>query len=364
MNIVISHEIEEVMQAEHYRPVISVIVPLMAKINLNTELAHTLKIAADKVEQELINNYPADTCKLIMHKLNSVVGNLVVNTHKQGIVIYVSPVFEKVLYLDIPVEEKIIVGDSFEIRDLVYNNKQLHKYLLLVLSGKESKVYLGNSELKRLESGMTESVYAYVNNAPERVANFSDMSDRRETLMDKFLLNIDNGLNKILNTHQLPLVVLGAERILGHFRKLTKHGAAIIGYVHGNYEEATLPQLREIAQAHLVEWDERKQLLLLKKLEGAAGEHKLASGIKEVWRDAVNQKGRLLAVEKDYYYAARHGAAGDIIEELAEPHNELSYISDAVDNIIEKVLQNGGDVEFVDHDVLKDYDRIALIRYY
>jgi hypothetical protein len=41
-----------------------------------------------------------------------------------------------------------------------------------------------------------------------------------------------------------------------------------------------------------------------------------------------------------------------------------SYIKDAVDDIIEKMLEYGGDVEFVDEGVLKDYDHIALIKYY
>jgi len=61
---------------------------------------------------------------------------------------------------------------------------------------------------------------------------------------------------------------------------------------------------------------------------------------------------------------ARRGASEGIIEELVEPYNGFFYIKDAVDDIIEKVLENGGDIEFVDQDVLRDYGHIALIRYY
>ena len=100
-------------------------------------------MAADKVEQELLENYPDEMGFLVMHKLRAIIKNLNFNTHKKSIAIYVSPVFEKVLYLDIAVEEKIIIDESFEIRDLVYSKKQLHKYLVLLLSGKESRMYLG-----------------------------------------------------------------------------------------------------------------------------------------------------------------------------------------------------------------------------
>ena len=78
----------------------------------------------------------------------------------------------------------------------------------------------------------------------------------------------------------------------------------------------------------------------------------------------MQRKGRLLIVEKNYVYAALHGNHEDIIYKAGEPNNEFSYIRDAVDEIIEKVLENGGDVEFVDKDILKDYRQIALVLFY
>ena len=188
MNPIVTQEIKEVMEAVHYRPAVSVIMPFEPKMSLKTELAHSLKTAADKVEQELLQNYPGELGELVMHKLRAIIKDLNFNTHKKSIAIYVSPVFEKVLYLDISVEEKIIVDESFEIRDLVYSKKQLHKYLVLLLSNKVSRIYLGNTAtFVRIVSDTPESISAYVNEVPERVANFSDKSDRKEIMMDKFL---------------------------------------------------------------------------------------------------------------------------------------------------------------------------------
>ncbi len=365
MNPVVTPEIREVMEAVHYRPAVSVIMPFEPKMNLQVKLTHSLKTAADKVELELQKNYPDEMSSIVMHKLRAIIKDLDFNTTKKSIAIYVSPVFEKVLYLDIAVEEKIIIDESFEIRDLVYSKKQMHKYLVLLLSGKESRMYLGNSKsFVRIISDAPESVYAYMNDAPERVANFSDKADRKEIVMEKFLHHIDKALDIILNSYQLPLFVLGTERIMGHFKNLTKHSGAVIQYVQGNYEEATVQELKEILDPYIADWKKVRQKDLLNQLEEAAGKKKLAIGMRDVWHEAMNRKGRLLIVEKNYMYAAEHGGSGNVIYKASEPYSRFSYIKDAVDDIMVKVLENGGDVEFVDEGTLKEYNHIALIQYY
>lgn len=69
-------------------------------------------------------------------------------------------------------------------------------------------------------------------------------------------------------------------------------------------------------------------------------------------------------VEKNFIYPAQHGADANVIYKRDEINNNAFYIKDAVDDVIEKVLSSGGDVEFVDEGVLKDYNKIALIEYY
>lgn len=365
MNPIITPEIQEVMKAVHYRPAVSIIMPFETKINMKNGLIHSLKIAADKVEKELEQSYPAEISLLVMQKLRQVISNLTVDVLKKSIAIYVSPVFEKIIYLDMAVEEKIIIDESFEIRDLIYCKKQLHKFLVLLVSGKECRMYLGNTNhFIRIVTGIPESIAAYENDTPERVANFSDSADQKKIIIDQFLHHIDKTLESILKTNHLPLFVLGAERILGHFKKLTKHNGAVSKYIHGNYEEATFPELKKILTPHIADWKEEKQRELLNKLEEASGKKQLATGINDVWREAMNHKGRLLLVEKNYMVAARHGSQEAVIYKEETFGNTSLYIKDAVDDVIEKVLENGGDVEFVEEGLLKAYQQIALVQYY
>ena len=365
MNKVITPEIRDVIEAVHYRPAVSLIMPFETRISLKKELSHALKTAADKVEKQLMDLYPQDISMAVMTKLRGIIKDLKFESDKKSIAIFVSPIFQKVIYLDIPVEEKIIIDESFEIRDLLYSSKQMHKYLVLLLSAKESRMYLGNSEtFIRIVSDIPESAYAYVNDAPEKVENFSDMSARKEILMEKFLHHVDIGLDSLLKMYDLPLFVLGTERILGHFKSLSRHAELVIEYVHGNFEETGLSKLKEIMKTHVLDWQKKKQSELLSTLTNAAGRDELVYGMNNVWAEVMDHKGRVLIVEKNYIYPAKHGSSKQEISQEEPAGDKVATIKDAVDDVIEALLKDGGDVEFVDKDVLKDYDRIALVKNY
>src|SRR5690242_3031048 len=140
-----SSQVLDVLESIHYRPCISIIMPFEPKMNAKAEISQRLKSAVDKVEKNVKEEYPEDLGNLVILKLRNIIRNLNFSTFKKSVAIYVSPVFEKVLYLDIPVQEKIIVDGSFEIRDLLYSKKEMQQYLVLVLSGKFSKVYVGSA---------------------------------------------------------------------------------------------------------------------------------------------------------------------------------------------------------------------------
>lgn len=125
MNTLLTPEIRQVIGALHYRPSVSIMIPFEPKTNSKTELILSLKLIAESAEKELLENYPVEVCAVITEKLRKIIRNLSFNTNKKSIAIYVSLVFEKVIYLDTTVNEKITIDDSFEIRDLVYNKNKL-----------------------------------------------------------------------------------------------------------------------------------------------------------------------------------------------------------------------------------------------
>ncbi len=361
----LSKEEQEVIGAVRYQPEVSIILPFEPVLSLKNELQHQLKIAVGKVESQLLANYPIEKAMPVVIRLKNLTRNLNFNTRKKGLAIFVSPIIEKVFYLDIPVNEKIVIGESFEIRDLVYCKKQLIQYLVLQLSGESSKMYLGNcSKFILIKSNLPQNIHAYERDMPEKVGNFSDQDKHKEVLLDNFLHHLDQGLTLILKAYPLPVFVMGPEKVLGHFKKITKNEKSLVQFIHGNYLEASETEIREVMKSYLNDWREIKERASLLQLEQAMSENKLEFGIKQVWKKATHKNCRLLLVEKDFVYPAHQGSQPDSIYKEDLSLDNPFYIKDAVDDIIEKVLAAGGDVEFVNNEALKDYGHIALIRFY
>lgn len=362
MDILIAPKIHEVTESVNFLPAVSIIMPFDPKMKSKALLNNSLKMATSKVEWELHENYEGDMAELLIEKLKAILSNLNFSTHTISIAIYVSPVFEKVLYLNIPVEENVVVDESFEIRNLVYSKKELRKYVVLLLSNKECRIYLGHPEkFIKVLSNTPKSAYTYLNKTCVGSVNYSEVPEQRELIVE-YLRYTDNVLDIMLNAYPDPLFVLGNENVLEHFKKLTKHSSAIIEYVEGNFEEFNVQQLKEIMALYVADWQKVKQKKLLNKLKEAAVKRKLVVGMRDVCLDAMTGKSRLLVVEKNYRYATNQESTNNLTRTTVKGYNRFSYIKNPLDKVIEKVLEKGGEVEFVDKGILNGYDRIALIK--
>lgn len=346
-------------------PAISIILPFEPKMSLENEIQYKLKLVQQRIERELLKAYSAETALPVLNKLQKIVRELNFNTHKKSIAVFVSPHVERVYYLDVHVDEKIVVDDSFEIRDLVYCKKQSIQYLLLQLSGRSSQIYRGeSSHVKLIKTNIPSHVKDYERDMPEQVTHYSDQKKNKEILLDRFLDHMDEELSQVLVAYPLPLFVMGSKRVVGHFNKLTKHSRNIVLNIYGNFEKQTETELFKILGPHISNWKKIKQLSRLQEIERARDNKRLSVGMEQVWQAATHKNAELLLVEKDFMLPPGETKAfNDMFNNYSRPDAPF-YIRDLVDDVMEKVLNNGGDVEFVENGALENFEHIALIRHF
>jgi hypothetical protein len=323
------------------KPNVSITSPFEPIMLPKKELENKLKQITERAESNLVKNYPAEKALTVALKLRQIISDLNYNVHKKSIAIFISPVVEKVYYLNIPLKEKIIIDEAFEIKDLIKCKKERIEFLILLLHDETSKMYLGTPEkLTLIKSNLMEN-------------SLPDLIEPKEKLVEDFLFSLDEGLSLILKGYDLPIFVMGPKIILNRFDKITCNKEKVVVFIPGSFNDDEHHIILKELKPYIQKWEKIKQQKILQEIERAEKEHKLLNGIDDVCSYATFKNNKLLVIEKDFSHP--------LLQDTMQTDNPF-YIKDTVDNVIEKVLQNDGDAEFVANDLLHNYGRIALIQ--
>ena len=365
MNIFTSTPEREVIATVQYVPAVSIIMPFTPVITLKRNLEYYLKNVMSKVEALLTTHYTAEKAIPVIIKLKSLLSNLNYNTTQKSIAVFVSPVVEKIYYLGVEMEEKIVIDPSFKTSELVYCKKEKKEYLILLLSDNFSNMYVSsNAQLKLIKSNTSADVQPCTNRITDQKDDFFILKTEEEIIANKFLYQMDHGLSIILKTYQLPVFVMGKKELLERFKKITANDGNIMQFIYGDYDEYSALELQCETETVLPCWEKLKEKYLLKQIENAKAQSKLKTGVQDTLKAVMNNKGRLLVVEKEmlnYSHVPKTYAAFFKLDYVC---NQVFFIKDEIDDIIRKVFEFGGNVEFVDDGLLKNYDHIALVENY
>jgi hypothetical protein len=360
MNIFTSTPEREVIATVQYLPAVSIVIPFTPVITLKENLEYYLKNVMSKVEAMLVAHYTAEKAIPVIIKLKNLLSNLNYNTTQKSVAVFVSPVVEKVYYFEVEMDEKIVIDPSFKTSDLVYCKKEKKEYLILLLSDRFSTMYVSsNTQLKLIKSNTL--INGDKNNAPSKTGLLSDLDNYEESVTNNFLLQMDNGLSMILRSYPLPVFVMGKKDLLADFKKITKNDQSIIQFITGNYDEFSGLELQCETETVVLCWEHLKQKHLLKQVEIAKTQNKLKAGVQQILEAPLYDKGKLLVVEKALTDHTGLLKPYQPVFKVDYINNEVFFIKDEVDDIIKRVFESGGDVEFVDNELLKNYGHIALI---
>ena len=336
-------------------PSVLIILPFEPKMSAKSVLQAKFKKAVETVEQELAKQYPAFITSLLIKKLKMLIGSLEYTTHKKSIALHLCGDNEKVMYLDIDVQEKIIVNESFKIRDIVVHKLRQPQCLLLALSKNKANLYLCSKDQCKLLVVNTNDA-----GSAAFLGKFYGQIEKEIGLVT-FIQHIDNGLRIILEAYSLPLFLCGNKKNIVHFKQLSIMANRVVEWLSTEVEESNETALKILIQPYLQDWQKIKERDLLLQADRAMNDMKCVAGIKAVYKAATEKRGKMLIVENDFVFPAFIGEQGIVnADERAVLHNSC-YIKDAVDDIIEKVLTNGGDVELVSKGLLENHGRILLI---
>ena len=178
----------------------------------------------------------------------------------------------------------------------------------------------------------------------------------------QFFQSVDQALAAIQKHDRLPVIVVGVDRYLAFYQEITKDSDSIIGLVAGSHDKTSPSELGKLAWPVFKAGSTLKRTRALVRLKEAVSANRHASGIDQVWRAAYDKHCQILLVETDFEYPADLSPEGDRL--LPYTGRGAAALDDAVDEVIEKVLAEGGEVFFYEPGMLDLHQQIAAVLRY
>lgn len=240
---------------------------------------HRLKVLLQETYQRLGQVEDEQALELIKNKLDTIAQNMQFEDTVKSMGIFVSPQHEEVMPLPFAVDSNIFIGDNFQIRELVQMRNRLQEYVVLFISQKKMLALRGAGlqlsviEIPDMPWDMaTQVISGNAIDTDEIITDQVDTSIERDAPSDRgngdqraapdqssiqgvvydekvrpYMVRIDNALGKYLTDEGLQVVLIGVEKVVGHFKKFSKNLDKVIGTVHGNYDVSSPQAIAELA---------------------------------------------------------------------------------------------------------------------
>src|SRR5262249_13371801 len=268
------------------------------------------------------------------------------------------------IQLPVRVKARVVIDKTFATKDLVFALNRSPRYRVLVLTEKPTRLF---EAMTNVLTEFTGKPFPMSHKGPGGASRLPggqgiNRSAVRDESHRQFFRKVDEALASIQKEDHLPVVVVGVDRYLAFYQEVTKDPDAIVGVVAGSHDDPNPAALGKLVWPVFKSGATLKRTRALARLHEAVSGHRHASGIDQVWRAAFEKRCQILLVETGFEHPADLAPEGDRL--LPYSGRGPAALDDAVDEVIEQVIADGGEVFFYDPGVLDLHQRIAAVLRY
>ncbi|MBK9737572.1 MAG: hypothetical protein IPO92_22490 [Saprospiraceae bacterium] len=312
---------------------------------------HEMEKAVESVGQLLGYKYSSKDTRPLLNTLKEMAKSVDYDHNLDGIGFYISDQVNKMVKFPFHVQEKIIVANDFEIRDLLYKTNLSQPYYVLMLSEKNVRLFEGCLDQLNEIRGKHfpyEFYDDYEYNTPSRgssnignpqMRSFEHDKSTMEAIRFKdFFRNADEYLGDYMLQNTL-LVISGTDKDISWFESVTDFNKHVVGKLSGSYDNTNLSEFGKKCWLIFEAYLNTKVDDLIIDFREKIGKGLATSGIQEIWTAVLEGRGLSLIVEKDYKVPGFTIPENKHFVTLRPPKEKHNTMADAVDQIIENVLE-------------------------
>ena len=259
---------------------------------------------------------------------------------------------------------RVVIDETFATRDLVHALNRAPRYRVLVLTEKPTRLF---DAWTNVLTEHTAKPFPMVHTGPGGATRLPggkgiNRSAERDEAHRQFFRRVDDALAAVQKDDHLHMVLVGVDRHIAFYQEVTKDPDAIVGVVAGSYDAPNPAELGRLVWPVFKSGATLRRTRALARLNEAVSANRHASGIDQVWRAGFEKRCQILLVETGFEHPADLSPEGDRL--LAYSGRGPAALDDAVDEVIERVIADGGEVFFYDPGVLELHQRIAAVLRY
>jgi hypothetical protein len=352
------------LQAHRDYPSVSLIAPTHRTAPANRRDPIVVKNLVAKALERLHGEFPKREVADVVKNLNGLVAKVDWQHLEDGLALFASKAEAHAVTLPFKVKARVQVDATFATRDLVFTLNRTPRYRVLVLTEKPTRLFEGRTtalaEHAVAPFPMTHTGPGGRDKLPGgKGINISAVRDESHR---QFFRKVDEALEAVQKADRQPVILVGIDRYLAFYQEIAKDPDSIVGMLAGSEADPGPAALGKATWPVFQAGATQRRTRALTRLGEAVRANRHASGIDQVWRAACDKKVGVLLVERDFAYPADLAPDGVTLRPFTGRGE--AALDDAVDELIERVMADGGEVFFYDPGALDLHGQIAAILRY
>jgi len=349
-------------------PAISILMPTHRTFPDNRQDPITLKNLVKQTEERLLASMDKREVWPIMETISAQVDAHDHAHNLDGLALFAGADGANIVRLPFAVRERAIIDNSFATRDISRGLFDAVSYLIVVVSREIGRLihayndrpvheFDGNTELQDY-SFPIKNTSLYSTSGKERSQAASE-----DNLLKEFLNVVDKSLQEIQGKRgndRLPVIVMGDARNVALFKELCDRPSDIVGEVTNSPNlEADALALVSDAQEAVDSHRAAVEATAMEQLGQARGANRLLTDLSAIYRATTEGNSERLYVRRGYLQPGVIDSEARTLTAHDEAGAE-GVTDDVVDELIEMVQANGGEIAFLSEDTLGEQAPLSL----
>ncbi|WP_201536704.1 hypothetical protein [Psychrobacter immobilis] len=356
-------------------PAVSIFVKTHRAHPANDQDPIALKNQLKVVEERLTKEYDKRTATTILENIHAKTNELNHNYNLDTLAIFASTDDVQIIRMPIDTKERVVISNRFVTRDLVRDMASAVHYYTVVLTRDNARLIEASNDRFVKEFDKDDSAQNNMENIPFPVENNglyttgdggSDRSSNNESgYLKEFFNQVDKSVQELWGEHKMPLVVVGDAKNIGYYKEVCDRPDNIIATVSNatNLEDGSAQHIIDSVQEAVEGYRTSLHQAAMGEIDKARGANMLQTDLQEVYRSAFQGVGETLYVRRGYMQSATIDEEAQTLS-VADDVTTEGVTDDAIGEIIEHVIHNGGKAVFMPQDIMGEDQPIALVTRY